>query len=115
MDAVNYLLLAATSAPLPDGRTAFMQMLPWLIGLLVIVILGGAALVIVRNRLKASETASPDTGFTLADLRALRDRGEISEQEYHVARNKIVTSVKKSLQPKPVESPPPLADLSDED
>lgn len=67
--------------------------------LLLIVIAGGVMLMVLRRRLTAAKAAenSADGGFSLAELRKMRDRGEITPEEYERTRARVVTKVKASL------------------
>jgi hypothetical protein len=69
----------------------------WALGiLLLIVVVGGVALMVFRRRLteKESGNKSMDAGFSLSDLRAMRDRGEITAEEYERTRARVVARVK---------------------
>ena len=68
------------------------EILPWL-GLLVLLILVGGAVAVLLRRRMAIDTG-PTIGFTLGDLRAMRDKGEISEEEFEQAREKMVRAVR---------------------
>ncbi len=52
--------------------------------LIVFVVLGGVAIMAVRNW-AASRQDSADAGFSLARLRELHERGELSQAEYQRA------------------------------
>jgi hypothetical protein len=94
-------------APLPLAQTLSPQqrnaMLFWLGVLLVIVVIGFAVLMLFRRRLTEEQApSSQDVGFSLSDLRAMRDRGEITAEEYERTRAKVVANVKRM-----VDAPPP--------
>ena len=77
---------------------SLLSILPWLALLFVLILIGGVAILIVRNKLRTSNESAPeDTGFTLADLRKLRDRGELTAEEYETARVKMIAKVKGNL------------------
>lgn len=63
----------------------------------VLAVIGGSAIMIFRRSVLAKDSDAGSGGFTLEDLRKLRDRGELTAQEYEVARNQITQAVKKSL------------------
>jgi hypothetical protein len=72
-----------------NARSALNEMLPWLGALLLAALLGGALLFYLRHRLLGPDL--PDSGKGLMeDLRAMRDRGEISEDEYEHARISMI-------------------------
>lgn len=74
---------------------AFGEILPWLLLLLGFVVLGVLLMVWIRRTFLAT---TPDSdrieGFTLRSLRAMRERGEISEEEYERARNAMIARVR---------------------
>ena len=71
----------------------FADILPWLGLLVVIILLGGGTALFLRRRFASSgETAT--SGFTLADLRTMRDSGEISEAEFATAKSRMLESMK---------------------
>lgn len=72
----------------------FARIAPVLGVLVLIVIVGGVVLLLIRRWWKSESEAAPP-GFTLGDLRELRDSGEISVAEYERAREKMVQSVRK--------------------
>lgn len=53
----------------------------WLGVLLVVAVVGGLGIMWLRRRLLSKETSTPG-GFDLHSLRELRDRGEVSPEEY---------------------------------
>lgn len=72
------------------ARGALNEMLPWLGALLVAALVGGALLFYLRHRLLGPDAAdTPGRGF-MEELRDLRDRGEISEDEFETARLSII-------------------------
>ena len=70
----------------------FIQLAPWLGGLVVVAVIGGVIMFAARNYLtnKSSETTS--LGFTLADLRGLKERGEIDQTEYERLKSALMNS-----------------------
>ena len=89
--------LAQSAAELEKER-AFRNGMIWLGILFVFVLVGGIILLYVRARYrKQMEPPTEDFGFTLADLKKLRDRGELSDAEYEVARNRMVLKLKKQV------------------
>ena len=75
-----------------SGSTLFADVLPW-VGLFVILILagGGLAMLVRRSIFAGSEST---VGFTLEDLREMRDRGEISHDEFEQSRNRMMNAVR---------------------
>ena len=71
----------------PAKAKASSDAIMWLGILLGVVIVGFVALLYLRNKLKTYEdpNASSDTGFSLSDLRAMRDRGEMTPEEFELS------------------------------
>jgi Short C-terminal domain len=86
--------------------------------MMVLVMVGGFGILIFRRRWQEAEDAdgSANVGFSLSDLREMRDRGEITPEEYEVTRMKVITKVKASLSAGPPGkiSPPPLRETDDD-
>ena len=81
------------SAPAAEPLSHFARLAPVLGVLVLIVIVGAVALLLVKRWWKGeSEGAMP--GFTLSDLRAMRDSGEISVAEYERAKERMVRRVR---------------------
>ncbi|TVQ56789.1 MAG: SHOCT domain-containing protein [Phycisphaerales bacterium] len=94
-----------------DVGDAFRELLPWLLLLLGLVVVGVLVMVWIRRTFLAGNSGSDDVqGFTLRSLRDMRDRGEISEEEYERARNAMISRVRSD---KPA-STGDAADKSDE-
>jgi uncharacterized membrane protein len=91
------------------------QTLYWGGVIMVVAIVGFIAIMIFKRLWKRSE-AQPthEAGFSLADLRAMRDRGEITPEEYEQTRANVIAKVKKmpggKPKPKPKEPPPDLTE-----
>lgn len=56
----------------------------------VAAILGVAVALMVRRKMLGGSSDSNPTGLTLGELRALRDRGELSVEEFERARDIVV-------------------------
>jgi hypothetical protein len=81
--------------------------------LLVVVIIGGIAILIFRRHVTGqSPTDRPsDGGFLLSDLRKMRDNGEITPEEYERTRARVVAKLKETAnEPRPPKSNSPDAD-----
>lgn len=70
---------------------------PILFVVLSAVVLGGIIIYLVRNW--AQRTDDPLPGFTLGDLRELRESGDITEEEFKAARNALISQVRKQSSP----------------
>lgn len=61
-----------------------------------VAVAGGIVIMAIRAHLLAKDTAGPAPGFTLEELRKLRDRGELTAAEYEVAKNRMSHMARKS-------------------
>lgn len=57
----------------------------WLALLALLIMVAVVAVVMIRRAVRAGESAQ-GAGFTLQDLREMRDRGDLTEVEYQAAR-----------------------------
>ena len=60
------------------------------------VIAGAIGIYVVRRRIRQGSEES--VGFTLSDLREMRDAGDITDVEFNAARDRLVEQVKKQAQ-----------------
>ena len=79
------------------GGTLLNDVLPW-VGMFVLLILlgGGLAMLIRRSIFAGSE---PTVGFTLEDLREMRERGEITTEEFEQSRSRMMAALKEKPSP----------------
>ncbi|MBL8965040.1 MAG: hypothetical protein KF787_03250 [Phycisphaeraceae bacterium] len=64
-----------------DASRALMETWPFLVGLIVVAMVGGVVIMAVRRRLLARDSGAGDETL-MESLRRLRDRGEMSRAEY---------------------------------
>lgn len=57
-------------------------------GLIILTVLGGIAITVTRRRMFTKSAAAEQSGI-LDDLRRMRDRGEITPEEFDAARKSI--------------------------
>jgi hypothetical protein len=76
----------------------------WLGVLLVCVLVGGFVLLFLRRWLLDAGADEGAAGWDLRALRLMRDRGEISEGEYELARSRIIEAFSKSSPSTPTPS-----------
>jgi hypothetical protein len=93
----------------PSRQEAQRRLLIWLSLLMGVVIVGGLFLLLLRRKLHQHEhtgTADADTGFSLASLREMRDRGELTPEEYESTRARVIAKVKAAAdKPAPEKDP----------
>src|ERR1043165_6860197 len=73
------------------------QILFWGFIIMGIAIVGFVAIMIFRRRMMAAEEGEQHPGFSLAELRAMRDRGEITSEEYEQTKARVIAKVKANL------------------
>lgn len=95
-------LLAQVEAGSPAPHKGFtpedrMKLLVALAILLGLVIVGGVVILMIRRRITAGDDDTSGTvnaGFSLADLRDMVDRGEMTKEEYEKTRQRIISKVR---------------------
>jgi hypothetical protein len=78
----------------PADRMKLLVALAILLGL---VIVGGVIILMIRRRITADDEDASGTvnaGFSLADLRDMVDRGEMTKEEYEKTRQRIISKVR---------------------
>ena len=99
MDAAANLLLPAVAMTAASGTASasdVIVVLGWILGL---VLVGAIAIYLLRRWVKRE--MEPPVGFSLEDLRQLRDAGEITDVEYNTARDRVIAHVKRQAVSKP--------------
>lgn len=92
--------IASTAQP----GEVFFAILPWMLLLVGIVLAGWFLLVMIRR--SSQDSSSPlDDGFTLGQLRKMRERGELDDEEFEQARNVILGH----HAPRPGDPPPSVS------
>ena len=105
-------LLAQTAAPAP---TEILGLLGWIVGLAVVAAVAAFALRVWLRDTGPDDDATAGLGFTLADLRAMRDRGQLDEQEYAAARERLIGTTRGPEGGGAAEAAPPAASVPVED
>lgn len=85
------LVLIATQS----ANQLFIETLPWLIGLGVIVFIGAGAIYYVRKMMQRQSSTLED-GFTLHDLRQLHAQGKLNDEEYERAKDAMIGRLKET-------------------
>lgn len=70
----------------------FTQIAPWLGALVVVAVVGGFIISAARRYLTNKSSDHASSGFTLADLRRLKDRGEMDQAQYERAKAALMNS-----------------------
>jgi hypothetical protein len=71
------------------------SLLVWLGVLLGVVVVGFGAILLLRRYLRdPAAGGTGNVGFSLSELRAMRDRGEITSEEYERTRAMVIAKVK---------------------
>jgi uncharacterized membrane protein len=78
--------------------------------IMAVAVVGFVTIMIFKRFWKRREGDTHEAGFSLADLRAMRDRGEITPEEFEQTRANVIAKVKKKAQ----EPRPPKAKPEDE-
>jgi uncharacterized membrane protein len=76
--------------------------------IMAVAVVGFVAIMIFKRLWRHGDApAAQEAGFSLADLRAMRDRGEITPEEYEQTRAKVIAQVKKLATEPPKPKPGP--------
>jgi len=90
---VSFRLVATAGVPAsasgPGQRGDPAEVIPWL-GLLLVIILVGAVVLAAARRSFQGSNRSTEVMFTLDDLRAMRERGDLSDEEFETAKDKLI-------------------------
>lgn len=79
--------------------------MPWAIALVALAVVGAVIIWLVRRAI-ASPKDDAAEGFTLQGLRELRDRGEISEEEFERAKEAMIGRIAGSATAAPDQDSP---------
>lgn len=101
------------ASPPVQGSDLFSQVLPWVIGLIVALVLATVVIMYIRRQINADDESV--VGFTLHDLRQLHARGEMSDEEFEKARDAMIGRVKATLQQDIDDEPEDGAEHGDDD
>ena len=70
----------------------FTQIAPWLGALVVVAVVGGLIISAARRNLTNKSSDHSTSGFTLADLRRLKESGEMDQAQYERAKAALMNS-----------------------
>ena len=110
LQAYGYHDVMPLAANTTSGFDVFTVLL-WSAALIVLLVIGMAFALRLKRRLKAEDdpAAVPAAGFTLSDLRQMHRAGQLTEEEFTKAKEKIVAAAQKAAErasPKGETSPP---------
>ena len=83
-----------------DGASAVIRSVFWVLLTIVVTVVLVLLALAVKKRFSAAGDVGPSPvggGFTVGDLRRMRDNGEISDEEFERARERIVAGAKRRL------------------
>ena len=93
------MLAAAAQTTSSSGTgSAFSELWPWLVALVILILIGGAVIGIIRKWMRGSDDAE-QIGFSLGDLRTLHREGKLSKEELKQAEAKIISRVQSGISP----------------
>jgi hypothetical protein len=84
-----------------DRSGAIVSAAFWVLLIIVAAVVLLVIALAVKKRFGERDAVSPDVvgaGFTIGDLRRMRDSGEMSDEEYERARERIVAAAKRRLE-----------------
>jgi hypothetical protein len=64
----------------------------WSVGILILLVVGMAAAARLRRRVRQDDAPAPALGFTLSDLRQMHRAGQLTDDEFNKAKEKIVAA-----------------------
>ncbi len=88
------MILEGPLASAGSPGSLFVDILPWLVGLLAVVAIGGVAIYLVRRWLRRPPRG-PAEGFTLQQLRELHATGSLNDDEFERAKAAVIGRVSK--------------------
>jgi hypothetical protein len=94
---MNILFLLADGMPPGERET----LLIWGGIIMAIVVVGFVGIMVLKRRLMSSGESHQAPGFSLSELREMRDRGEITPEEYARTRAHVIEKVKARLDEEP--------------
>ena len=96
------------------AKTSPAEVIAWSAALLILLVIGMAAATKLKRRIKEDDEPAPALGFTLSDLRQMHRAGQLTDDEFNKAKEKIVAaSVKTTEYVPPVPGMEPPRDSAD--
>lgn len=100
-----YLVSLPPTMPTTLAETDMTSAIFWCIVLIGLLVAGFFVVSMIRKSMRHDDDLGPPGGFTLSDLRKLRDSGEISKEQYEKAIHGVVASSHASVDAKLPPSP----------
>ena len=96
------------------ARAGAAEVIIWSVAMLGLLVLGMIAAARLKQRMKQDDAPAPALGFTLSDLRQMHRAGQLTDDEFNKAKEKIVAaSVKATEQVPPVPGMEPAKDSAE--
>ena len=94
--------------------TSMGQVVFWSVVLVAVITVGLVVVSRVKRRLQANDAEEVSAGFSLSDLRRMRDEGEVSAEEYDKARSRVIDAAKRAAEREQTKKvvPKPTLDLT---
>lgn len=105
MTTIDYTIVHVRWLVAQTSTKDVSDMLPWLMVLLVAVVIGLFAVTRVKRWLKREEEPTVRSGFTLGDLRLMRQRGEITAEEFDRTKAQVIAAAQRAAA-RPSTTPP---------
>jgi hypothetical protein len=77
---------------LAQSRTSPGEVIAWSVGILILLVVAMAAAARLKRRIKQEDAPAPALGFTLSDLRQMHRAGQLTDEEFNRAKEKIVAA-----------------------
>lgn len=82
------------SPVLATGASLLSRVLPWVVGLILFAIAAGVGITLLRRKVLAGPAETETPPMILSELRALRESGELSEQEFEQAKQALIAGIR---------------------
>jgi hypothetical protein len=85
-------MTTAAAGVLAQSRTSPGEVIAGSVGILILLVVGMAAAARLRRKIKQEDAPAPALGFTLSDLRQMHRAGQLTDEEFNKAKEKIVAA-----------------------
>ncbi len=80
------------------------SLIAWSVAILLLLVVGMVWAIRLKRRMNQEDAPAPPLGFTLSDLRRMHRAGQLTDDEFAKAKDKIVDAAKKAAERMPVPS-----------